>query len=466
MTGFTGSPPVQGTQRFIAMQRLAMGLLFCATFLSAITLTPELPGVGTKLIAADIFFGLFLLLTLVAAVGSKRIGAPLSGQQRLCLWLFAAFIFGLMLSLTLVGVPSGSSFGIGVLTTANYIYGMAIAVALIYWAVRFRDMETIAFAIVAGTFLVSFVAALALLGLAPAWATSGYRISSTMLTTNQVQSYVAPGMALATTFFITDRARPAMRALALVTIILGMVALLATGSRSSFIFLILLLAFFAVRVIFSRLTSVWLKLGVISISLGIGLATVALIGAVVTFGRTALPEGPMRVAARPIIEFVEMGEQQDTLESLGPRGKQIALVEQHWWESPVIGYGPDALRQYFDHRHEVHNTYLGILIDQGLVGLALLMAILVVSAVGLLRRVQSLPNPQAAQFLLGVLMALVMIYLYGLFTFGLRQRIFWLVQGLAIAGLVQGVQASRRRAVPTPTPYHTRTARLGLANTI
>jgi O-antigen ligase len=146
---------------------------------------------------------------------------------------------------------------------------------------------------------------------------------------------------------------------------------------------------------------------------------------------------------------MKMEKQDDLLEAMGPRGTQIAIVQQNWYKSPIFGFGPDAFKDRFNYHLEVHNTYLGLLIQHGILGLACILGVLGIIAYSLLKRIFEEPDWERRQFLIGLLAALAMLYLYGMFTFGLRQRIFWVVLGLATATM----RSRPRPAQPVLTAY-------------
>lgn len=432
------------------MKRIAIVFLWLGTFLSSVLLTPELPYVGTKVVLADLFLVLAIATMFLQVLDDRGFAWQLVRPQRAVLLLISLMLVASLVAYAYISIPRGTAAGEGLIAITNYLYGFLLMIACIYWLRTIDDLERIVTAVLLGGLLVSTVAAVALATGIPAWAFSGYRISSTMNATNQVQSYVAPAMCFATTYVVSGRSPLLLKAFAIVLLLLGSAALIATGSRSSAVFLLLILLFFAMRVVLSSGTPVWLKSLSFIGSFGAGLGLLTFASFVATYGAAALPQGPMRVAARPVVEFVRMQQQDEVLEAMGPRGAQIALVEQNWYKSPVFGFGPGAFEERFNHHFEVHNTYLGLLIEHGTFGLFCILGVLGVVAYTLLKRVMKEPDWERRQFLIGLLAALAMIYFYGLFTFGLRQRVFWLVLGLAAAALRLTGQNRRDPSVRRP----------------
>jgi O-antigen ligase len=432
------------------VKRSASIFLWLGTFLSAILLTPELPYVGTKLVLADVFFVLAIYTLALQVLRDRALAWDIGRPQRMIFLLFGTMFVASFVTYAYISIPEGTGSSGGMIAMANYLYGFLIMITCIFWLRTLDDAESLASAILCGGLLLSAVATIALTTGGPAWAFSGYRVSATMNETNQVQSYVAPCMCLATTYVISARSKRWLKILAVSILLLGSVALIATGSRSSAIFLLMILLFFALRVVFSRATPVWLKVVTFGGSFGAGVAAIAFASFVATYGPTALPDGPIRVAARPVDEFMKMERQDDLLQAMGPRGTQIAIVQQNWYKSPVFGFGPDAFKDRFNYHLEVHNTYLGLLIQHGLLGLACILGVLGIIAYVLVKRIIGERDWEKRQFLIGLLAALAVLYLYGMFTFGLRQRIFWVVLGLATASMRPSRQ---RHAPPALTTY-------------
>lgn len=96
----------------------------------------------------------------------------------------------------------------------------------------------------------------------------------------------------------------------------------------------------------------------------------------------------------------------------------------------------------FDHRHSVHSTYLGVLIEIGFVGLLLLLALVLLVTRGY-RFARQVDDGGRSLMMAMAVIAMIAVCLYGIATFGLRQRIFWLMAGMLLAA-VNIIERDRR----------------------
>ena len=410
---------------------------------SGILMTPNLPVVGTKLAPPDLPLILFVLLT--AALVMKR-PVHVTNSMRLVLLTTGLFIWHAALSAVWSATHGG---GVSVVVSlANYLYGAAILVSVMAVVRSFQDLEFLLKVWMVGGLLVAGVAVLSLAGVGPDWAYHGSRIKSTLRGVNQMQSYLAPVLTIAIFMLFTEGKSKRLICLLVVLIPTAAIALLSTGSRSSFLFLfICFLSIIFYTAMNSRKHPVQFMLFFAGLAacmfLGFKLVT-----GVLEEGREFLPDSA-RAVARPIqliANMAEVSEQEGTIEALGPRGRQFKLVSEHWHENPLLGVGPGNFKQAFQHDHEVHNTYLGVLMEHGAVGLAIVL-LLFASVFG---AVVLAPNPRRNnEKIIRILICLLLLLLfaYGITNFGLRQRVLWITLGLSLAAV--------RLLHETPSNRHT-----------
>lgn len=427
--------------------------VYGAFALSGILMAPSLPVVGSQLAIPDIPIVLsigIVALSVVSGGRSREVARELIRERSPVRWAFIAL--AVFLVLAPISVISGAvrfaaDSGDGVLTVVNYLYGALMAAAVVFLIDDWKMWQRCLIAWLAGAAVVGVIAATAFAGLGPQWALTdaGHRVVSTLRRVNQLHSYVAPAMALAFAFFFSRQAPLWGRIVSAVLFALAAIALLASGSRTAFIMLAIALAGVAVfAAVFARRSPVIAGVTLAIVALGAA-ALVALTVVVARDGQGALPAS-MRAAARPIVQF-QRGFDFDTF--LGPRAEQLRLVAEHWSDHPVLGVGPANFTRYFEHRHEVHNSYLGVLMEQGIPGFLALLAFLFFVMYAAIRALGGSAPPAGRVLVAMAAFAFILVLIYGLTTFGLRQRVFWLSAGL----LLSAARVARLSPSPSISPH-------------
>lgn len=402
--------------------------LLCLGFLtSGILVTANLPVVGTRLAPPDLFLVLFVASTFYAALGEGRISMPRTQPIRLLILLFLAQCsIGYVYTAMLYGAELD-----GIVDIANYVYGATVAFCTAIVLRSYDDIRLCLLFWILGGVIVGVFALWGIAGGAPSWVYDGRRISSTLRSVNQMQPYLVP-MLLAACMLTFSKALPWLFRIALPGVIgLISVGLLATGSRSAVVMLALLMLFVSLRAVYDFRKNPMVSTVILAL-VGIGaLVAISVTITVLTYGGAALPEGSIRAIARPIRLFSDMIQTNDVVEALGSRGTQLEIVSDNWTNYPFWGVGLGNFQVVFDFKKEVHNTYLGVLIEQGLIGLFLLFGLL---GIVLKRLMATRPLRDEARILKTVLIGVIaLLLIYGLTSFGLRQRVFWLSLGMAMA---------------------------------
>jgi len=283
-----------------------------------------------------------------------------------------------------------------------------------------------------GAVVVGVVAVWAMAGGAPEWAYDGARVSSTFRRVNQMQSYLAPIIVAMLLIGVSDSFRILVRATASLIAFLLIIAMLGTGSRSAVVLIviaILSVGFYALR----RSVQKPQVLAASIVSIGLLVSFFSYWGVQVwNEGPEVLPENT-RALARPIRRFQAMMAAQDVVEALGPRGEQLLLLADNWHRRPVIGVGPGNFKAVYQEQRSIHNSYGGILIENGIPGLvafvALLSGVFFIAA----NSAKIARDSRRRILLIAIAAAVGMLMVYAIATFGVRQRIFWLTLGLALA---------------------------------
>jgi O-antigen ligase len=427
--------------------RRAILLLFSlGVFFNGVLLSPELPVVGSKLALSDAFFVPAIFLTLLNFI---RFGPPpIPRLHKLILALFGAMILFSAVSYAFIAVPRAAAPVNGAVTLLTFIYGAALLATTLIAVRSYSDVDQVCFAWIAGTFIVTLLSFYAAFWNAPAWAYTGSRINSTMRNVNQMQSFLGPAFILATSYVFSRRANGTIKLVMWAAVGLCAFAMMLTGSRSSLGFLFLLFAVLAIRALISRSLGIGWKFAILSIA-----GSAVIFGAVLTTavwqkGAHAVPEGPLREIARPVLLLKKMSEEQSGYRILDPRQEQFLIVKQNWLKSPLFGFGPGAFADRFNYEFEVHNTYLGVLIEQGLAGVLLILAPFAILSWLLAGRWFAEPDPEQKLLILSILLALAIIFLYGLTVYGLRQRVFWITVGLAAVACELRLPGRERTVTP------------------
>ncbi len=203
--------------------------------------------------------------------------------------------------------------------------------------------------------------------------------------------------------------------------LVGIVAILLTGSRGG-----LLASIVALSVVPWTLTQVrrGVRIAAVVIMFGAGLLAVRFV-----------PQEIFQRLSTTTSEITE-GTMNERLE-VWKAG--IAAVP----ERPLQGYGPAGWQMALSHRLGIkgpHNTYLAILVDEGLIGLSLFLALFVI----LLNRLLQLPNVFERRIGLTILMTFSIAILPLAWD---TKKVAWL-----ILGLLMGYAEVLRSPYPIPQP--------------
>lgn len=436
--------------------------LYLAIFASAILLSPDLPVVREKFTAAE-FVMILTWAALLLGRGRKRARTlALTRDQHLSMSLGGAFIAWAVVSFAVnqATIAWNGSLVAGAVETLNFAYGYLMFCTVVYLVDDWQDLRGCLLAWFAGVAVVAFFGVWALIGGAPGWTYDDFtgRISSTLRTENQVPMFLIPVMVALVFWAVRRGLRPRERLTALAVLGGLLLTMAGTGSRIGF-----------GMVILAVLATIWLALiearrsgfrkGLLfNLSMGLVAAVsvyvfIALVG---YQGGYALGETP--AWQRPVVMLHDWVEGTRALDSTRP-----AQLRQAWiifLDQPLLGTGPKLYSVEY-RMAEVHNTYAGVMLQTGILGLLLLL----VWQFHLLwvgwRTGRSLQNPFHRLMVLSLLVGLALVMVYGLTMFGLRQRSLWLVAGLIVAAqslyrreLV--AQRLRRNTVSAPTetrPY-------------
>jgi O-antigen ligase len=428
--------------------------LYAAIFASAVLLAPRFPVVRDKLAACEIAV-LFTWLALLFAV--RRTRPPLLEPQRATIWQGGLLLAACVLSLWVNAAVDNLQWERSLVETANYTYGFllfATVVCLIdSWDAWFRCLVAWCW----GSALVSAVALLSMCGRGPAWARDEFtgRVSATLKFSNQLPGYCIPVLALVLLLAARQDTRPGRR-VALLALAAGiMLAVLASGSRMGLLMVVFCLGGTFCVGLFSRCARLLDR----RLMLALGSVLVAAAGwwlyQAQSAGTPSYALGKTPAIQRSARMAAEWLSGKRSLDST--RAEQFHTIVDRFFEHPVWGIGPANFTIAY-RTHEIHNTYAGVLAEEGVLGLGTLMLWLVAVVHAGRAGLQATTDDDRRLIVLAMLIGFAALLMYGCAMFGLRQRPFWFLCGLmaalprvAAASRAPATRAARRRVSP---PLH------------
>jgi hypothetical protein len=417
LVSWTGKRPVRG--------------LYLAFFTSGILLSPHLPLVRDKLTATEVAF-LLTWFALLLQRGRSASGVPLGREQRLSLLLGVAFFLWLLLSFALNNMVYTEAFVPSLVETANLAYGYLMFLTTVMLARDWQAWQGCVNWWVAGSTVVVIFGVWAMVGGAPVWTYEEFthRVSSTLRNENQVPSYLLP-IFVVMVFMAVRKGARAKYQMAMWALVAGaLLTAIGTGSRTALLMLLLAfagVAYVALRTAGNRSYRVASLLNV-SLALVAGLVVYVSVALFDYQGDYALGRTPPW--QRPVVMFYDWMQGYRQLDSTRP--EQLMSVMDHVGDHLLIGTGPKVYGGLFQ-MAEIHNTYAGVLMQTGLIGLLLFLLWLGHLLWHTFVRVRRITDPWKKVLVLSLLVGMATLLLYNMTMFGLRQRTIWLLAGLLVA---------------------------------
>lgn len=406
--------------------------LYLAFFACGILITPHLPVVREKFTATELIVLLTWLTMLLHARAWRNPSRPLRAVQHKVIQIGAAFIFWVVLSLLINSLGYVGELTASLVETFNYLYGFLIFCTVLLLVDDWEKWFGCLTAWFLGAVVVSLVGVWALTGSAPAWTMdeNTHRISSTLRTENQVPAFLLPILAAAV-FAAARRGVGAFRRWGLMALLVGMLlTAIGTGSRTALLMAGLCIAgvwFLATKGTGRRALNQGLLSG-LALGLVVGVVAYFTIALASYDGEYSLIKTPPW--QRPAVLLTEWWQGERAIDNTRP--EQLNRVRDASLDYLVFGTGPKLAGPKLM-IEEIHNTYASLLIEVGLPGLVLFLFWLVsVLRIGW-RSGHLCPDPYQRIMVLSLVMGLVVLMLYSMTMFGLRQRNIWLIAGLLVA---------------------------------
>lgn len=353
----------------------------------------------------------------------------LTGLQRLALLFLAVFVLTEWVSFLVNNADFYGALTGSLVETLNITYGSLMVVTVIMLIKTPHQWKSCLVGWLAGSLLVSSVGLWAMSGSAPSWTLDEYtgRISSTLKFENQIPSYIIPILMVSLIWRVSSSLRKEQRLL-ISTLILGMVVILiGTGSRTALLLLIIVAMFLPI-VLAWQINNRFLLKGSLGLNIIMGIfALFTYISAAMTFYDGDYLLGKTPAWQRPVVMMYENFTEGSGVDTT--RLEQASLVIEKADVAMFIGNGPKLYGNKFQ-VEEIHNTYAGVYIETGLMGLITLLIFLMLTITTIFR---ARPGSELRLLFIAAGLGFILLIIYNLTMYGLRQRTLWLMAGLLLS---------------------------------
>jgi O-antigen ligase len=369
---------------------------------------------------------LVLLLTLAGLLNEKRsAGATYDRQGRRILGLFAAFCVASIASASLGETGRESLIE---LATYFWIYlALVVICQLLSSPDRMRRVLTAwRLAGVIGCVAGGVGTVLMWRGSMDNLLVQGGRVAGLFEGINQLQSFVIAVIPFFCAKLFSRAASRGTRVLYGALVVVGFAGVVGSGSRAGVVFAAL---------------SVWLMALLASPRVAAAWTCAAVLFAGSAWHLLGEHLNELPYGIRRSFSYV----QEDTFEldelSIG-RADQLRTFYTVFAEHPLVGVGPGGFAAWVPRvvpggkAQEMHNSYLGVLGETGLLGGLIMLGLLADVMVRTLRFFSWAARARDPDALMGaraLFVSYASILMYGMLNYGLRQRHFWFVVALAVA---------------------------------
>jgi O-antigen ligase len=419
---------------FLAVLMLT-NLVLGVAFFTIITFFQQTPGGDSLALSKPV--GLVLTISWAAALLQRRDDLPFLPRDRPGLsFILAAFLGWAAISVVWATDPD---------ETKSSVVRLALVVVLflvVHSAVRTpRDLRLLAWAFVTGTFLTTVY------GLVFGLYNEG-RFTGGLSDANFLAAAVVASLAMCG-FMLSSERRARARIVLVIFAGLDAVALVLTQSRGGLIALAVVLA--VACLLAGRLRGRAIALTLVVVAVGVGYYAV-LAPATVRERATSISAEASAGRADAWRIAIEMAEDHPLI---GVGLNNFPVVQSEYVAGSVnLVYG----QLFRELSVAAHNTYLQILSELGVVGLALLLAVALLTmfvAIGSLRQLSAYRDPETDRLVRGLIVAAVGLLMSFAFLSGQYEKQLWLVLGV-LAAIPSVVEAAAARA---PEASTTRTSR-------
>src|SRR3989475_9185544 len=384
------------------------------------------PGEG-PIVLQKVTLGDPVLLLPVAGLlsGNRSAGPTYDRQGRRIVWLLAAFCVASVASATLG--ETGPESLIELATYSWLCLALVVISQLLSSPDRVRRVLTAwRRAGVIGCVAGGVGTLLMWLGSMDNLLVQGGRVAGLFEGINQLQSFVIAVIPFFCARLFSRAASRGTRILYGALVVIGFAGVVGSGGRAGVVFAAL---------------SIWLMLLLTSPRLAAGLTCAAVLFAASAWHVLGQHLDELPYGIRRSFSYV----QDDTLEldelSRG-RADQLQTFYTVFAEHPLVGVGPGGFAAWVPRvvsggkAQEMHNSYLGVLGETGLIGGLIMLGLLADVMVRTLRFFYWAARARDPDGLMGaraLFVSYAAILMYGMLNYGLRQRHFWFVIALTVA---------------------------------
>lgn len=402
--------------------------IYTAFFASGILDTVNLGPLREKVGLTEIV----ILLTWIAMLVNKNwryVRLPFSERQKVALFALIIFLIVYWASF-FINNATYYGFMVGSLIEAfNLTYGALMVLSVVLLIQESNQWKGCLVGWMLGAAIVSLVGLWGLTGSAPAWVMDEFtgRISSTLKFENQIPSYIIPILVITIIWSVSNIIKVRYRIIMLMLIAVMSVTMIGTGSRTAFLLLILsvlaLLFILWIQRNNKCLLKGYLGFGIILCGICLLFYTVAALSAY--DGDYALGKTP--AWQRPVVTLYETIQGNRPLDST--RTVQAEIIIDNIDAAIFLGNGPKLYGGKFN-VEEIHNTYAALYFETGIMGFLFMFFFLFSS---ILCGVRKSDESSLNLLFTAVAVGFILLLLYGLTIYGLRQRTIWLMAGLLIS---------------------------------
>ncbi|MCD9526021.1 hypothetical protein [Photobacterium carnosum] len=405
--------------------------IYLSFFSSGILKTVNLGPLRDKFGLTEVIF-LLTWLAMMLTNYWKNNRVKLNSIQKLTFVIMFTFIFIEWLSLLLNNMDFYGGLIGSIVEVTNLTYGALMALTLVVLiSERPQFFMCLKFWIL-GALVVSIIGCWALTGTAPGWTMDDFtgRISSTLKFENQVPSYLIPIFIPMVMGLFVRGISSKNKIILLICSIMLAATMIGTGSRTAL--LLLVLAIFAIA--FTGLITIknnYLFKG--KFLMGIACLIFALFSYVILAlaafdGHYALGHTPSW--QRPVVRLYLTLDEGAMLDST--REEQLSIVDYNMDKAMIIGNGPKLYGRKYG-MEEIHNSYVGVYFESGLLGISAFLTLLVLCYSCAFSAIKYIPNNGEKILIVSVIAGFSLLLFYSGTMYGLRQRNIWLMMGLLIS---------------------------------
>jgi hypothetical protein len=397
---------------------------FASGILNTISLGPFREKVGlTELVI------LLTWLSMILNVSWKNKRSALTQYQVLAFIFLLIFLIIEWSSFFINNATFYGSMTSSLIETLNMTYGAMMTFTVVLLVQTEAQWKGCLIGWMIGAAVVVIVGIWAMSGSAPSWTFDEFtgRISSTLKFENQIASYLVPVLTISIIWCVSKAVLPVYRN-CIIVLAIGMgITLIGTGSRTAFLLLILMalcLCFFIV-VQFNNASLKRSYLGALILLCSVGLIGYVTIAIALFDGNYVLGKTP--AWQRPVVALYQSIKRGDGIDHT--REKQANIVEENADRAMFLGNGPKLYSNKLN-TEEIHNTYAGVYIETGLLGIfSLLLFLLTTIFIGW----KSKATSEMKLLFIAAVFGFLLLLLYNFTMYGLRQRTIWLMAGLLLS---------------------------------